>query len=263
MEATYHIELSAYYQEISNTANHLWQKGWAERNGGNISRIIPVSVSQTPLKCTKKRHPLKTALPNLANRILLMTGTGTRMRDVAAMPEANISIIAITNNGSEYIILSPDIPPTSELPSHLMIHNYLQGHRSEYGTIVHTHPTNVVAMSHLKAFKDEKHFCETLWKMIPETYVFLPKGIALLPYYMPGGNEIAEKSVEAFSRGMDIIIWAKHGAFAIAPDSNDAFDKIDLIEKSASIYLAAKATGEEPEGLTDEDIRELREYYNL
>jgi len=263
MESTYHIELKDFYSEISDTAKHLWEKGWAERNGGNISRVIPRSISQTPLACTKEHIALEEPLPGLANRIVLMTGTGTRMRDVASNPQGNISIVAITEDGSEYMLLSSDIPPTSELPSHLRIHNFLQLNRENYNAIVHSHPTNVVAMSHLKNFSDSKHFCNILWKMIPETYVFLPTGIALLPYLMPGSNKVADASVNAFSQGPDVIIWAKHGAFAIAPDTNDAFDKIDLIEKSASIYLAAKSTGEEPEGLSDEDIKELKKFYNL
>lgn len=263
MESTYHIELQSYYSEIADTAKHLWKKGWAERNGGNISRVIPLNVSQTPLACTKERIPLDRPLVGLANRIVLMTGTGTRMRDVAKNPEANISIVAVTEDGREYMLLSSNIPPTSELPSHLHIHNFLQLNRENYCAIVHSHPTNVVAMSHLKSFNNSELLCNVLWKMIPETYVFLPKGIALLPYLIPGSHKIAEASVDAFSKGPDIIIWAKHGAFAIAPDTNDAFDKIDLIEKSASIYLAAKATGEEPEGLTDGDIMELKKFYNL
>ncbi|PLX00542.1 MAG: rhamnulose-1-phosphate aldolase [Marinilabiliales bacterium] len=263
MERTYHIELQDFYAEISDTAKHLWEKGWAERNGGNISRVIPKSISQTPLACTKERIPLDEPLPGLANRIVLMTGTGTRMRDVAKNPQDNISIVAISEEGKEYMLLSSDIPPTSELPSHLRIHNFLQLNRKNHNAIVHSHPTNVVAMSHLKNFRDSRHFCNTLWKMIPETYVFLPRGIAVLPYLMPGSSKVADASVNAFSQGPDVIIWAKHGAFAIAPDTNDAFDKIDLIEKSASIYLAAKSTGEEPEGLSDEDIEELRQYYNL
>ncbi len=263
MEAAYHINLTNFYAEIADTAKHLWKKGWAERNGGNISRVIPLSISQTPLACTKEHITLERPLTGLANRIMLVTGTGTRMRDVAKNPKKNISIVAVTDDGREYMLLSSGVLPTSELPSHMQIHNYMQLNREGYNAIVHSHPTNVVAMSHLKAFSDGKRFCETLWKMIPETFVFLPKGIAVLPYLMPGGHKVANASVDAFSSGTDVIIWSKHGAFAIAPDTNDAFDKIDIIEKSASIYLAAKATGEEPQGLSDQDIQELKEFYKL
>jgi len=263
MTANYLSTLTKYYQEIAKTATLLWEKGWAERNGGNISRMLPEQHTLTLESDELQVFPLKKPIPALAKRIMLITGTGTRMRDVANNPQKTISCIAITEGGIGYQLITPDVIPSSEFPSHLMIQDFLAVHRPGYTSVVHTHATQVVAMSHLPAFADEQHFCQTLWKMIPETYVFLPKGIALLPYQIPGSTEIAHASVNAFSLGPDVIIWAKHGVFAIAPDTEDAFDKIDLIEKSAEIYLSAAATGKEPAGLSDKDLMDLKKIYRL
>lgn len=250
------------YKEIANTAALLWEKGWAERNGGNISRDITGLISNELQQIPTESITLHIPLPDLNNRVFLVTGTGTRMRDVAIDPYDNLCVVAVVNDGTAYKILSDNgRKPTSEIPSHLQIHDFMRKNCPQNKTVVHTHPTSIVAMTHLPQFADEELFCNTLWKMIPETYVFLPEGIALLPYLMPGGNEVAKASVEAFSTGKSLIVWAKHGAFAIAPDAMDAFDKIDLAEKSADIYLRAKATGTEPIGLTDADLQELKDTY--
>ena len=50
-----------------------------------------------------------------------VTGTGKRMRYVAKDPFANGSLIRIAADGKSYDILAEQpIPPTSELPSHLL-----------------------------------------------------------------------------------------------------------------------------------------------
>lgn len=254
--------VDSIYKEIANTAALLWEKGWAERNGGNISCDVTGLISNEPQQAVTECITLDKPLPELNNRMFLVTGTGTRMRDVAIDPYDNLCVITVINQGTAYQILSDNgRKPTSEIPSHLKIHDFMRKNCPQNKTIVHTHPTGLVAMTHLPQFADETHFCNTLWKMIPETYVFLPDGIALLPYLMPGGTEVAKASVEAFSTGKSLIVWAKHGAFAIAPDAMDAFDKIDIAEKSADIYLRAKATGTEPIGLSDADIQELKDTY--
>ena len=43
----------------------------------------------------------------------------------------------------------------------------------------------------------------------------------------------------------------------------DAFDQIDVLSKSAKIYINAKCMGFEPEGMSDEHMRELSEAFNL
>ncbi|PID95255.1 MAG: rhamnulose-1-phosphate aldolase [Bacteroidetes bacterium] len=262
MKANNLARLQPFYNEIARTAGLLWQKGWAERNAGNISRVVP--LEDAPLgRMGGERIPLLKPLPGLIGKVILMTGTGTRMREVATDPRKHISIITLVDEGQTALLLSPEIPPTSELPSHLEILNYLVQHRPGYHAIVHTHPTQVIALSHLKIAKDPQLFCNIIWKMIPESYVFLSKGITLLPYLMPGSHALAKASTAAFTKGGDVIVWAKHGALAIAANTEEAFDHIDLVEKSAAIYLAAKATGEEPQGLSDEDLAALKAHYLL
>ena len=51
--------------------------------------------------------------------------------------------------------------------------------------------------------------------------------------------------------------------FAIDTDIMQAFDQVDVLNKSALIYIAAKNMGEEPEGMSDEQMAEMTKAFNL
>ena len=61
----------------------------------------------------------------------------------------------------------------------------------------------------------------------------------------------------------DVTMWEKHGVFAVGQDIMDAFDEIDVLNKAANIYMCARAMGDEPEGLTEQAIREVQNVFNL
>ena len=58
-------------------------------------------------------------------------------------------------------------------------------------------------------------------------------------------------------------MWEKHGVFAVDTDVMNAFDQVDVFNKSALIYIAAKNMGFEPEGMTDAQMQELSEVFGL
>lgn len=75
------------------------------------------------------------------------------MRDLARWPMDNGSLIRITDDCAHYeIVADKDVKPTSELPSHLSVHAYLIGKGSPYKASLHTHPIELVAMSHNPEF---------------------------------------------------------------------------------------------------------------
>ena len=61
----------------------------------------------------------------------------------------------------------------------------------------------------------------------------------------------------------DVVMWEKHGVFAVDVDVMQAFDQIDVLNKSALIYIAAKNMGFEPEGMSDEQMKEMSVVFNL
>ena len=43
----------------------------------------------------------------------------------------------------------------------------------------------------------------------------------------------------------------------------DAFDQTDVLCKAANIYMCAKSMGSEPDGMTDEAMKEVQDVFNL
>ena len=58
-------------------------------------------------------------------------------------------------------------------------------------------------------------------------------------------------------------MWEKHGVFAVDKDILDAFDQVDVLNKAAQIYLAARGMGFEPDGMSDAQMRELSTAFGL
>ena len=247
---------------MAEAAGYLWEKGWAERNGGNIS----YNVSEFK-KLFEGISPLSVELdggvyvPSLAGALLLVTGTGTRMRDLASDPMANMAVIRICDDGRHYVILAEKpVRPTSELPSHLAIHDFFVQSGSSCRAVVHTHPTELVAMSHHAPFLEKDVLGTLLRSMIPETYIFCPKGLGIVPYALPGSQKLAANTLEEL-RSHDVVLWEKHGVLAVGKDPVESFDMIDILNKSAQIYLRARAMGFVPAGLTPEQMEELKKNF--
>ena len=252
-------------EKVAEVAGYLWQKGWAERNGGNITVNITEHIDDEirNMPAISPVTPIGLTLPELKGCYFYCKGTNMRMRDLARRPMDNGSIIRITDDCAHYeIIADKPVKPTSELPSHLAVHNYLISKGSDYKASVHTHPIELVAMSHCKKFLEKDVATNLLWSMIPETKAFCPRGLGIIPYKLPSSNELAEATIKELG-DYDVTLWEKHGVFAVEKDVMAAFDQIDVLNKSALIYIAAKNMGFEPDGMSNEQMREMTVAFNL
>ncbi len=258
--------LKAEIDKVAEVALYLWQKGWAERNGGNITINITEFVDdgmRSMLAITEPR-PIGTTLPHLKGTWFYCKGTNRRMRDLARYPMDNGSIIRILPDCAHYeIVADKPVAPTSELPSHLGVHNYLIAKGSPYKASVHTHPIELVAMTHSKHFMEKDVATNLLWSMIPETKAFCPRGLGMVPYMLPSSVELGEATIRTIDEGYDVVMWEKHGVFAVDTDVMAAFDQIDVLNKSALIYIAAKGMGFEPDGMTAAQMQEMSVAFHL
>ncbi|EJP31877.1 putative rhamnulose-1-phosphate aldolase [Prevotella sp. MSX73] len=251
--------------KIAEVAGYLWQNGWAERNGGNITvnitDLVDDGIKALPAIGEVKR--IGTALPALKGTYFYCKGTGKRMRDLAHRPMDNGSIIRVLDDCESYaIIADKEVLPTSELPSHLSVHARLIEKGSPYKATVHTHPIELIAMSHNKMFMKKDVLTNILWSMIPETKAFCPLGLGMVPYELPGSVELANATLNALEE-YDVVMWEKHGVFAKGLDVMDAFDQIDVLSKSAKIYIDAKCMGFTPDGMSEEQMKEMTVAFNL
>ena len=216
-----HAALQSEVLKIAEVAGYLWQNGWAERNGGNIT------VNVTDLVDDAIR-----ALPAISDPI-------------------QIGVTRILPDCASYVIIADEpVMPTSELPSHLTVHASLIEQGSPYRATVHTHPIELVAMSHSKKFLGKDVLTHILWSMIPETKAFCPLGLGIVPYQLPGSKALADATLKELE-DYDVVMWEKHGVFAKGLDVMDAFDQIDVLSKAAKIYINARAMGFEPDGMSD------------
>lgn len=258
-------ELKKRISEIAEVAGYLWQKGWAERNGGNITVNLTNEVDDEirNLPPISDIIPIGRKLPNLKNCYFYCKGTNLRMRDLANNPMENGSIIRILDDCSNYVIVADKpVKPTSELASHLMMHNYLIGKGSNYKAALHTHPIELIAMTHNPEFLKKDVLTYLLWSMIPETLAFCPRGLGIARYALPGSFELADETISKLDE-YDVVMWEKHGICAVSENIMEAFDMIDTLSKSAQIYLSAKAMGFQPEGMTMAQMEEMRSVFNL
>ena len=257
--------LKAEVMKTAEVAGYLWQNGWAERNGGNITVNVTDLVDKAikALPALTEPKPIGVELPQLRGCYFYCKGTGKRMRDLARWPMQNGAIIRILDDCAHYVIIGDEVVwPTSELPSHLSVHARLIEKGSPYRATVHTHPIELVAMSHHRPFLGKDVLTEILWSMIPETKAFCPLGLGIVPYTLPGSNELAEATLKELEN-YDVVMWEKHGVFAQGLDAMDAFDQIDVLSKSAKIYIAARQMGFEPEGMTQEQMAEMTRVFHL
>lgn len=258
-------KLAKQVADVAEVAGYLWQKGWAERNGGNITINITDVIDDEirAMSPISDVIPIGRQLPNLKGCYFFCKGTNKRMRDLARWPMEHGSVIRISEDCSSYVIIADNpVKPTSEIASHLSMHNYLIGKGSSYKAAVHTHPIDLVAMTHHPAFLEKDKLTNLLWSMIPETRAFCPRGVGIIPYKMPSSFELADATIKELDE-YDVVMWEKHGICAVGEDVMEAFDMIDTLSKSAQIYLTAKSMGFEPEGMNWEQMDELKRAFNL
>ncbi|MCF0196493.1 MAG: rhamnulose-1-phosphate aldolase [Bacteroidaceae bacterium] len=257
--------LRAVIDQVAEVTGYLWQKGWAERNGGNITVNVTEFVDDAMAAMPAIAAPCQIGmtLPHLQGKYFYCKGTGKRMRDLARAPMQNGSVVRICPDCASYEIIADEpILPTSELPTHLALQDYLIGTGSHYKATLHTHPIELVAMSHIRRFLREGEMTRTLWSMIPETLAFAPLGIGIVPYDLPGSVSLADATLQQI-KTHDVVMWEKHGTVAVGQDIMDAFDQTDVLCKAAIIYMSARAMGSEPEGMTDEAMHEVQEVFHL
>ena len=259
-------DLTRRVEEVAEVAGYLWQKGWAERNGGNIVINITDCVDEEirRLPYLGEKREIGATLPHLRDCYFYCKGTNRRMRDLAREPMANGSVIRITDDCAHYeIIADQAVRPTSELPSHLSVHDYLIAKGSSYKASLHTHPIELVAMTHHRPFLEKDVLTRLLWSMIPETKAFCPLGLGIVPYLLPSSVTLAEETIDTIEEGYDVVMWEKHGVFAVDEDIMSAFDQVDVLNKAAQIYMAAKSMGFVPDGMTDEQMKEMTKAFGL
>ena len=161
-----------YMVEMIRTASNMYDHGWDERNGGNISLMLDEKEVSPYLDISAVIREVPTGFdaPTLDGRYFLVTGTGKYFKNIKYAPEINLGLIRIKNSGRTAELLwgySDGGRFTSELPAHLMSHASRLTVDTKNRVVMHCHPANLLAMTYVHSL-DEREFTRTLWQMCTE-----------------------------------------------------------------------------------------------
>lgn len=229
-----------FVEEMKKTTANMYRLGWDERNGGNISYMLDEKEVAEYLDLNNVIRTIPTGFEakELIGKIFIVTGTGKYFKNVEYDPENNLGIIRIAEDGTTAELLwgyADGGKFTSELPAHLMSHISRLSVDPENRVVIHSHPTNTLAMNYVHEL-DEKKFTHTLWEMCTECIVVFPDGVGVLPWMLCGTNEIGEATAEKMKE-FRLVIWAMHGIYGAGKNLDEAFGLIETVEKAAQIYM--------------------------
>ncbi len=254
-------------RKVSEVARYLWDKGWAERNAGNIT-VNLTGMVQAPSDLSRLPYHSGAAYPReSAGMVFWAKRTQERIRDLIE-PKRGGCVMRIDDQAAGYHVLwggDPVVPDqvTSEFISHVLIHVDQEKRGTGHRAVVHTHPIELIALTHHPEYNsDDLKFTHALWRMLPEVRAFIPRGVAVAPYLLPGSKRLGEATMERL-RTRDVVLWKKHGATSSGADVLEAFDFLDVANKGATVFLKCLAAGYMPEGLHDHEMQELVEVFNL
>ena len=264
------IEIVKGFMRMCNDG---WLQGWHERNGGNLTyRMKEEEVAQCrPFFDEQPREWVNMGVQadNLAGEYFITTGSGKFFRNVEPDPVHSIGIVEINDKGDSWRIvwgLEDGAKPTSEFPSHFMNHSVRKAATNGANRVIyHCHATNVIALTYILPLTD-RDFTRALWQSATECPVVFPGGVGVVPWMVPGGNEIAKATSEQM-KSYPAVIWAQHGLFVSGADFDETFGLMHCIEKAADIYFRARTmnggSNEFLNTITDEGLAQIGVEFNV
>ena len=251
--------------ETVRTLTNLYRLGWDERNGGNLSYLLYDEDIEGYLDTDKviREIPMSFDASKIKGKIFLVTGTGKYFKNVQYDPAENLGIIRISESGNVAELLwgfSDGGKFTSELPAHLMSHMVRLEIDPAHRVVMHTHPTNTIAMS-LVHDTSARAFTRTLWQMQTESIVVFPEGVAVLPWMVCGTNDIGVATAEQLKE-QRLCVWTAHGIYGTGKTLDEAFGLIETVEKAAQLYMLSAPVGIK-NGINDKQLRALAAAFGL
>lgn len=238
----------------------LWR--WSEASGGNFSLRMSALPSGVEDLSGEPPKSLPLEVPSLGGVYMLISARGARARDISKDVESGVGLYWILQNGAEFTCLWGNNDPTSELIAHLAIHQALSLSRSAHQAVLHSHPANLIALTHNPGFDNPKVLSDRLLRMQSEARIHLPEGIGWLRYHLPGSKELGDESARALLK-TPVLLWHLHGAISIGENLSKALDYMEIVDKAAQIYWILTSSGIAPEGMRDEDLQRALRHFRI
>lgn len=260
-----------FVAEMRATCANMYRLGWDERNGGNISCLLDENEVAKYLDLDRVIREIPFMGVNaasfdakaLAGKIFIVTGTGKYFKNVDGAPQTNLGVVRIKKDGKAAELLwgyDDGGRFTSEFPAHMMSHMARLEVDSQNRVVMHSHPTNLLAMNYVHEL-DEKKLSHTLWEMCTECIVVFPDGVGVLPWMLCGTDDIGAATAEKM-RDFRVVVWALHGVYGAGRSMDECFGLIETVEKAAQIYMLTSHM-KRINTIKDEDMLKLVELFGV
>ncbi len=262
-------ELDELLRLVGEAGARLVEIEAAEGAAGNISVFLGWDVDAAARFPLVRPYALPQAVPELAGFTFLVTGSGRRLREIGRDPEANLCALRIENGGETATLrTSPRClfeRPTSEFNSHLAVHReMIAADGLNFHTVIHAQPLYLTYLSHIPRYQNTRFLNTHILRWQPETLVNLPKGVAYLPFLLPGSSELMAANVNAMREGYRVVLWAKHGVMARSDQSvKRAADRIEYAETGAKYEYLNMTNHGVADGLTPDELRAIADKFNI
>ena len=239
-----------YIHELCHVTYDMWNKGWDEYNGGNVSYRLTkdeaesletdlIGTSYAYYSEDRKEVEVIDVPEHVQGEFILITASGSQFRTLCLQPEVDTGIIQLTPKG--YKVVAGFVTgkrPTSEIFMHILAHAARIKVDPEHRVVIHNHATNIAVYSLLDEVTSESLTLD-LWSVLTESIVVFHDGIAVLPWEVPGTQLIGVDTARELATHR-LVVWAKHGVLSTGKDYQDCFGLIETADKAAHIALELK-----------------------
>lgn len=259
-------ELDALLASMGSAGARISEIDASEAGAGNISLCLGWPVELRHRFPRQEEVELPLAVPALGGRVVLVTGSGRRLRQIAGDPLANVGALRVHDGGTAATLhTAPQRlfdSLTSELNSHLAVHQDHVARRAvTFHAVVHAQPPYLTYLSHLPAYRETAALNRRILRWEPESVVALPAGVGVLAFMVPGSEELMTANVAGL-RDHEIVLWSKHGVMSRSDlSATRAVDRIDYAETGARYEYLDMVAGGRAEGLTADELGRVGEAF--
>lgn len=239
-----------FINELCHVTYDMWNKGWDEYNGGNVSYRLKENEVKTLEKDLEKTpysfypdNRIETEVLDVPKHIqgeyILITASGSHFRTLCLQPHVDTGIIKLTSKGYQVVAgFVTGKRPTSEIFMHILAHAARLKVDPNHRVVIHNHATNIAVYSLLDEVTSESLTLD-LWSVLTESIVVFHDGIAVLPWEVTGTQLIGIDTARELETHR-LVVWAKHGVLSTGKDYQDCFGLIETADKAAHIALELK-----------------------
>jgi rhamnulose-1-phosphate aldolase len=262
------LELGQLLCQLGQVGRRLSEMGAAEGAAGNLSICFREHLDVTTCFPYMQIIELPVPAPDLAGAMLIVTGSGRRLRNILEAPTANLACILVEPGGrTGRMFTAPDCQfkrVTSEFNSHLAVHHdQMRGRDLRFHTVLHGQPVYLTYLSHLAHYQQAPYLNRHLVRWQPETILNFPEGLGVLPFMLPGSAQLTIETMLAL-REHRVVVWSQHGVMARADDSVlHALDLIEYAETAAHYEYLNLISRDSAQGLSPEQIRAISDSWNI